>query len=779
VSPEPNFPQRHLAAVWFADIVGYTTLAARDEVSALEHVERLQAAAREVAAECGGRVVKCIGDAVLVEFPSTEAAVRSALRLRRRFADHEGPPVRLRIGVHVGDVVTAPDGDLYGDDVNVAARLQEQSPPGEVLVSGEVWRQLRQLAEYRFTTLGERTIRGQGEVMEVFVVDEAGAGAGASPPARLRRRRSALIAAAVVALIALAVWLGPRSGGLAGGSGKAVTLAVLPFDNLSGDQSTEAFVLGVHDDVLTNLSAIGTFRVISRSSVMGYRESDKTVPEIGRELGATVILEGGIQRSGDRIRINVQLIDAATDQHLWAQRYNRALTAENVFAIQGEIAERIALALKTVLSPEARADIARPPTEDLEALDLYYRGIELYRQRGASAAMAREAEQALQAAVADDPEFAAVWAALAQARSWLVRVGIETDPSRARQALDRARALAPEAHATVLAEGDFLYYAEGDFRAAADHFADALERWPNDSEMRGALGIVLRRLGRWEEATANFEAALQQDPRNVSLHRTLGSTYWMLRDYARANRSFDRVLALEPDNQDALIYGFMYRLESEGDLAGAERYLAENAQRFEPGLYALLAANLAYYERDFSGGVSGLAWAPGDPDFPHFELFYRALHARGAGQEAEALAWADSLRAAAEWDLTRARAAAADPFGLQAKSLAWRGVANALLGRRAEASGDAARAAELLPLSRDAVEGAEVLDFVQMIHALSGNREAVFPALEAFYLAPAAVRAGSGRLRLDPMYDSLRDDPRFATVVRKVEEMERRGAMAD
>jgi serine/threonine-protein kinase len=794
MSPDPTSPRRHLAAVWFADIVGYSRLAARDEPAALRGVEHLQTLAREAVAESGGRIVKGLGDAVLAEFTSTESAVRAALVLRERYTREASGVTsrRLRIGIHVGDVVGASDGDLYGDGVNVASRLQDACTPGEVLVSEDVWRQLRQRPEYRFTARGERTLMGQDEPTQVFAVDEAIAvGSTAAPSAepipaeaesRSRRRlwpidriahpRAALAVGAVLALAVLAAWLGPRFRSSAGGAAELVTLAVLPFDNLSGDDATEAFVLGVHDDVLTNLSAIGTFRVISRSSVMGYRESNKTIPEIGRDLGATVVLEGAIQRSGDRIRINVQLIDAQTDQHLWAHRYNRALTAENVFAIQGEIAERIAVALRTVLSPAARADIARPPTMDMEALDLYYGGIELYRRRGASAATAREAERVLEAALAEDPQFAAAWAALARARAWLVRIGIETDPARAQQALDRARILAPEAHETALAEGDFLYYAQGDFHAAADHFTAALERWPNDSEIHQSLAIVLRRLGRWPEAVANFEEALEQDPRNVSLHQSLGSTYWMLRDYEKANRSFDRILALGPDNQDALIYRFMFLLESKADLAGAKRYLAQNADRFEPGFYATLAANLAYYERDYAGGLADLELAPFDPDFPHFTYFYRAVLSRGAGREAEARAWADSLAAAAEWDLDRARAAARDPFGLEAKSLGWRGVAYAILGRSEEATRDAERAAALLPLSRDAVEGAEVLDFVQMIHALTGNREAAFPAIEAFYLAPAAVRAGSGRLRLEPTYDSLRGDPRFAAVVMKVEGLE-------
>jgi TolB-like protein len=274
------------------------------------------------------------------------------------------------------------------------------------------------------------------------------------------KRTVALTAALVLVGVGLgAGWfLRPAASGWIGGADDPATLAVLPFENLSGDDATMPFVLGVHDDLLTHLSGIDGLEVISRTSVMGYEGSSKTVPEIARELGATAVLEGGIQRSGDRIRMNVQLIDARTDRHLWAERYDRTLTAENVFAIQGEIAGEIAMALRAALTPEERADLASAPTADLEALDLYYRGSDLYERRIFANATAREAVSALEAAVAADPAFAAAWAMLARARAWLVREGMETDPEPPRQALARARALAPDARETELAAVEVLYY---------------------------------------------------------------------------------------------------------------------------------------------------------------------------------------------------------------------------------------------------------------------------------------------------------------------------------
>ena len=467
----------HLAAVWFADVVGYTRLSEENEGEAVRLVHGFQRVAREVVARHGGRVVKFLGDGALAEFSSTDMAVRSAEALLHDFAaaaaDEGLASSALRIGVHVGDVVATEDGDLYGDGVNVASRIQAAGDPGEVWVSEDVRRQLRQRPEFRFESRGERELKGLKRPLAMHAVQvldvatwtppeagpqpapaptvagkrNGGPAAGQSPAAgegRWNRRRalSLLGAGVLIAVVALgaSTWFLGRGSDAAGSE---TVLAVLPFENLSGDEETEPFVLGVHDDLLTHLSRLGTFKVISRTTVMGYEGSTKSVPEIAKELGATTVLEGGVQRSGDRIRMNVQLIDARTDEHLWAE-------------------------------------LASAPTENLEALDLYYQGLEYYRTRaGYGFESARRSEATLSAAVEADPAFAAAWAALAQARAWQLRNGVETDTTGAREALDRAAALAPDSRETIVAEGVYLYYARADFAAADDRFREALSRWPD------------------------------------------------------------------------------------------------------------------------------------------------------------------------------------------------------------------------------------------------------------------------------------------------------------
>jgi TolB-like protein/class 3 adenylate cyclase/Tfp pilus assembly protein PilF len=793
----------HLAAVWFADVVGYTHLSEENEGEAVRLVHGFQRVAREVVLGHGGRVVKFLGDGALAEFSSTEMAVRSAEALLRAFAAAaaaEGlASDQLRVGVHVGDVVATEDGDVYGDGVNVASRIQAVGDPGEVSVSEDVRRQLRQRPEFRFASRGERELKGLKRPLAIHAVEVLDAetwtppeAAGATTVAAKRnggtvavpaadrgvgswnrRRAVSLLGAGIliaVAALGASTWFLGRG---SDASGSETVLAVLPFENLSGDEETEPFVLGVHDDLLTHLSSLGTFKVISRTTVMGYEGSTKSVPEIAKELGATTVLEGGVQRSGDRIRMNVQLIDARTDEHLWAERFDRTLTAGDVFAIQAEIAERIAGALETALTPEQKADLAHAPTEDLEALDLYYQGLEYYRTRaGYGFESARRAETTLSAAVAADPVFAAAWAALAQARSWQLRNGVETDTTGAREALDRAASLAPDSRETIVAEGVYLYYAKADFAAADDRFREALSRWPDDADLIGLRSLVVRRLGRWEEALELGERARAIDPRNPDILSYLGETLGNLRRYEEAERTWDQVLALNPRDGTARFWKTLLLLEGRGDVARARRFLDASADVLGPAGHARSAALLSIYERDYDGGIAALEGKPVEPDRPTDAPALLALLSHWAGREEESQAWADSLQRAADREISGLEAGL-DPFVQRAETYAFRGLAHALSGRPGEAVRDGRRALELLPISQDAVDAPRVHVQIAAAFLLAGDRESAFRVLDRLASVPSTLSSAS--LRLNPVYDSLRDDPRYSELLRKLEAAERSG----
>jgi len=790
-------PSHHLAAVWFADLVGYTALSETNEGDAIRAVSRFQAIVRAVVQTHGGRVVKFLGDGALAEFPSTEQAVRSADALRADFArvaEAEGLGAHeLRIGVHVGDVAETGDGDLYGDGVNVASRIQAAADPGEVWVSEDVRRQLRQRPELRFAPRGEHALKGLRTPLALHAVgigETAPTQASDAKPARVRtssatpggrehtgrwtRRRGVALLGAGILIAAVA--LGASTWFLGSGSDAArseTVLAVLPFENLSGDEATEPFVLGVHDDLLTHLSRLGTFKVISRTTVMGYEGSTKSVPEIAKELGATTVLEGGIQRSGDRIRMNVQLIDARTDEHLWAERYDRTLTAGDVFTIQAEIAERIAGALAAALTPEQKADLARAPTDNLEALDLYYQGLEHYRSRaGYGFESARRAESTLAAAVEADPEFVAAWAALAQARAWQLRNGVETDTTSARAALDRAAALAPEARETLVAEGVYLYYAKADFAEADERFRAALSRWPDDAELLGLRSLVVRRLGRWGDALELGERARTIDPRNPEILSYLGETLGNLRRYDEAERRWDQVLALNPRDGTARYWKGLLILEGKGEAARARRFVDASADVLGPAGTAVFQARVSLYERDFERGIAALAGQPVEPDAPHDAPFHLALLSRGAGNEDATSVWADSLRAATDRKIAELESGL-DPFVQRAEQVAYRGIAHALAGRRAEALRDGRLALELLPISQDAVDAPRPQQLVAILFVLAGDRDAAFRVLDALASIPSPLSAAI--LRLNPVYDPLRDDPRYPALLAKLEAAEKSG----
>jgi TolB-like protein len=345
--------------------------------------------------------------------------------------------------------------------------------------------------------------------------------------------------------------------GTPGAAADAVqSIAVLPFANMSGTDEAEPFTVGIHDDILTQLSKIGALQVTSRTSVLDYRESSKPIREIAAELGVNSILEGGVQTAPNRVRINVQLIDAASDRHLWAETFDRELTAENVFEIQSEIALSVAEALRAELAPEEQAAIAVVPTTDLDALALYHRGRELFADR-TEPQSASEAEVVLESAVAKDTNFAAAWAELAKTRSWLLGWG-SADEAGVHEALDRTSALAPGSFETEMAEGYFSYYGRRDYLDALGYFDAAAGLRPTDIDAIQARALILRRLGRWDESVAAFEQAAVLDPRSSSVLRFQAETLGRLRRYDESFAQFDRAVRLEPEDASLLGEYFDY-----------------------------------------------------------------------------------------------------------------------------------------------------------------------------------------------------------------------------
>lgn len=556
-----------LAALCFADIVGYTELSARNEGEAVALVELLQDVARRAVEERGGRVVKFIGDAVLAEFTSTDDAVRSAVEMRDHFAAEARSRSLgsrdVRVGVHVGDIVTAADGDVYGDGVNVASRIQAAAEPGHVWVSEDVWRQLRQRPEFRFEPRGERKLKGVAAPLALYGV--AVQAAASTRPADAERPV------------------------LEGGAPKVTrtaaphkqSVAVLPFTNMSPSAENEYFSDGVTEEILALLTRIEGLKVISRTSIMRYKGTDKPMRQIGEELGVATILEGSVRQAGQRVRITAQLIDAASDEHLWAERYDREL--EDIFAIQTDVAERIVEVLAVRLKPVEKARLAERPTDNIEAYQAYLKGRQLLSRR--TETTLRQAIEQFRKAVDVDPAFAQGWAGLADASALLPLYS--PMPQRAanveaRAAAERALRLDPglgEPHAAL----GLVAQCEWKWEEAEREYRRALELAPGYATAHHWYGIFLRSRGRMKEAFATLERARELDPLSFPIRLAIGTALRFDRRHEEAIELYRNVLEMDPGYVPA-------RGNLSGDLLHLRRF-GEGIEELEVG--ARLAPDFA------------------------------------------------------------------------------------------------------------------------------------------------------------------------------------------
>ena len=348
------------------------------------------------------------------------------------------------------------------------------------------------------------------------------------------------------------------------------SIAVLPFENLSSDKENAYFADGIQDDILTNLAKIRDLKVISRTSVMGYRGNPPNAREIGKALGVGAVLEGSVRREGNRVRLNVQLIDTETDQHLWAEDYDRDLT--DVFAIQTDLAQKIAQELQAQLSPSEREQITRQPTENGEAY-LAFVQANSWHSSLEEVSKLKEAEQLYQRAIQLDPKFSLALANLSILESWIYHTLEPTTVRRelARSYAQRALDLQPDSPDGHLALGFSLYYGDRDYNAALNELAIAERAMPNESQISLVIGAIQRRQGHWAESTANLEKAANLSPNDTWVMLNLAYNYWMLRDYQAANRVVDRGLAIEPRSISLWAMKSGLAIDEKGDFSVAEK----------------------------------------------------------------------------------------------------------------------------------------------------------------------------------------------------------------
>jgi TolB-like protein len=576
-------------------------------------------------------------------------------------------------------------------------------------------------------------------------------------------------------------WLGGRfvHGG-ASGRGASVSaealpsVAVLPFRDLGTNADSVHFADGVQDDILTQLGRIESLRVTSRTSTEKYRDTDKDIPDIATELNVRAVLEGGVQRTPDRVHINMQLIDGATDKHLWAETYDRELNADNVFAIQSEIARAVADALKATLTPDEERSLAEVPTHDLEALDLYHRGRRLLDVDNADDQ--RAAILLLQEAVRRDPTFARAWAELTRALSWQVREGFENDTMPARRALARTRALDPGSDEAALAEGNYLYYARGDYPGALAAFRKLTGARVKSADVSFSTANVLRRLGRWQEAVDLYEETTRLEPENPRGWFDLGATYRYQRRYDDALSAFERASQVAPEMASAMGAQADLLIWSLGDTVRA-RALLPRLRGLPGDDYAgFTEADLSYVQRD----PRALDQAAGLRS-PGFSFDSYDLHPDGSPTLWRAcMAWAlghpdlaGDLASGLEDELLEDDPALAqggppveegtDLFGIKASLHAVRGWMAAFAGDRARALAEADSAVAIFPPEVDATSGVPPLRQRARIRIVVGDLEGAVADLRRLLELPGWTTVTE--LRMDPFYDSLRDRPDFQALL--------------
>jgi serine/threonine protein kinase/Flp pilus assembly protein TadD len=532
------------------------------------------------------------------------------------------------------------------------------------------------------------------------------------------------------------------------------SIAVLPLENLSDEKENAYFADGIQDDLLSNLSKIKNLKVISRTSVMQYKSGiTRNLKEIAQQPGVSNVVEGSVRRSGNRVRVSVQLIDALTDRHIWVQNYDRTLA--DSLALQGELATEIAAAVGATLSPQEKARVAAKPTNNTAAYDAYLRGRALMGASAFDRSTLESAIRSYQEAVKLDPNFVLAWAYLSYRQSDYYWVGFDRTPARlaaAKDALDRALALNPNLPETRLALGYYRYYGERDFTGGLAEFQQAEKGLPNNADVNRAIGVIQRRLGHWDEAIASLRRAVELDPRNVEVSDVLATTYIVVRRFPEALSIADGVLAWEPTNTDAL-WAKALVFWSTGDLKAVEPLLAN------PGTDPRMRGMQALYERRYAAATEifskALADKPDDREKPL--LLTLGLSQQRAGDVAAARA---NYQQAAQHFQRQLDKVARDSFQ-EADLHGDLGLAYAGLGEATSAIAEGQKAMALHPTSKDPFEGPGQEETMASIYALLGDADHAIPILKRLLQIPYGGSITPALLRLDPIWDQIRNDPRF------------------
>ncbi len=556
MEPDTAFTRR-VCAVLLADVTGFSKLMGEDDERTARAVHRLQAIAQEIVGGHNGRAEPVAGDALFATFDSVVAAVQAAVALQHRIAAEPvegapaGQPLRIRIGVHLGDVLLR-DGRAFGDVINVAARLEALARPGTICISDGVYRQVRNTIEGQFVDLGRQKLKNISDPVHAYLIVPGNAAQ--RPLLRGRALRWTIVAAALLATTVAAViaWRqfaptkpprAPQSEAVSPPAKKSV--AVLPFVNMSADSADEYLSDGMTEEIITALSKVSGLRVAARTSSFAFKGKNEDVEKIGEQLRVGTVLEGSVRKAGNKLRITTQLINVADGFHLWSEDYDRDLA--DVFAIESDVARRVADALKVTLLAAERQRLEQKPTDELEAHQLYLKG-RYYASKYTKDGLNRGAEYFRQA-IAIDPNYALPYNGLAyyyiMTTDWILpaRNAMPNAKEAATKALAIDDTLA-EAHAFLAMAHLWL---DWDWPGSEREFKRAIELDPNSAVVRDFYGYYLVAMGRTDQAVAECARARQIDPLSLEANSILGMSLFFARRYDQALEQARRTADMEPN----------------------------------------------------------------------------------------------------------------------------------------------------------------------------------------------------------------------------------------
>jgi len=769
-----------IAHVLFIDVVGYSKLLVKQQSGLMRELNEIVAGTNEFReAESAGKLLRLpTGDGMALVFRTDpEAPAQCAMEIARALKSH--PAIQLRMGIHSGPVNEVADvnqrSNIAGAGINIAQRVMDCGDAGHILLSRHMAEDLEQEDRWRplLHDLGTCEAKhGMRVGVTNLYSDEVGNPQLPKKFQALKKHRAHVrgaevaIALLIIAAVVAAFIFVLRKPTRAVLSVVEKSIAVLPFDNLSSEKENAYFADGVQDQILTDLSQIADLKVISRTSVLQYKSGvARNLREIAQQLGVANVVEGSVQRTGNRVRVNAQLVDARNDAHLWAQTYDRDL--DDVFAIQSEIANAIADQLQAKLSPAEKNAIEQPPTSDLIAFNQYTRAKTLLLTMilNPSGKYFLQAIELLNSAVARDPSFHAAFCQLA-----LVHDLLYTDDrtpaqlAAAEAALQRATALRPNSAETHLARGAHLYYAFRDYNGALSELEVARAGLPNDPRILQLTGFILGRQGKPEEGLRALEKAVALDPRNPEMLSELAIRYEFFRRYREEMATLQRVLEITPDDIAVASSIAFVDLDWRADTAPLHQFIDQlrSKRTSDVGDTAGIGFLCALAEKDWAAAEQALTalgdnlfWADTVTLKRQFGegLLARAMHDEGRAQKAFAAARLEQEQVVQQQK----------DYG---PSLCVLGLIDAALGNKEAALQEGRRAMELVPVEKDSVDGQALVAYFAVIAAWAGEKDLALQHLAtAVPTYGAGVATSYGMLKLFPFWDPLRGDPRFEKIV--------------